>query len=180
MNIGIILSAIFIPACVMTIFSAIQKSNIKTSKTMTDKQFVVMIPKIVLVIGITCDVMSVMVLLGFTLFSQELPHAIFYIVFGLFLWLGTYLVFKTLKFRVIVKGEEITVCSIFAKPYTFTFSEIISAVRQVKRNQVKSERIVIRTVFGKRLIVESTEISYKRFLQRIKSEVKSEYLFGFE
>lgn len=180
MNIGIILSAIFIPASVMTLFSVLQKSNVKTSKTMTDKQFVVMIPIFVLIIGITCDLMSVMILLGFTLFSQKFPHIIFYIVFGLFLWLGTYLVLKTLKFRVIVKDKEITVCSIFAKPYTFTFNEIISVQLQVKKNQVKSERIVIKTVFGKRLIVESTEISYKRFLQRIKSEVKSEYLVGFE
>lgn len=180
MNIGIILSAIFIPACVMATFAMIQKSNVKTNKTMTDKQFVVMIPKIVLVIGVICDLMSVVVLLVFTLFSQKLPHVIFYIVFGSFLWLGTYLILKTLKFKVIVKGEEITVYSIFAKPYTFTFDEIIFAMRQVKRNQVKSERIVIKTIFGKRFIVESQEISYKRFSQRIKSEVKSEYLVGFE
>ncbi len=180
MDIGIILSAIFIPVCVMGAFSTMQKSNLKISKTMSDKYFIVMIPKIVLIIGAVCDLMSAMVLFGFTFFSKELPHIIFYIVFGFFLWLGTYLILKTLKFKVIVKGEEITVCSIFIKPYTFTFSDIISVVRQIKRNQVKSERIVIKTASGKTLIVESTEISYKRFLQRIKSEVKSEFLFGFE
>lgn len=180
MDIGIILSAFFVPACVMSVFSAIQTSHRKTSKTMSDKHFVIMLPKTVLVIGIVGDLMFAGIVLGFTLFSGELPHIVFYIVFGLFFWFGTYLVLKTLKFRVIVKGEKITVCSVFIKPYTFTFSEIVSAVRQVKRNQVKSERIVVKTVSGRRLVVESTEISYKRFLQRVKSEVKSEHLFGFE
>lgn len=179
-DIRIILSAIFVPACAMAVLSALQKSSNKTSKSMTNEHFIVMVPKMVLMIGIACVLMSVIVLLGFTLFSNELPHMIFYLVFGLFLWLGTYLVLKTLKFKVIVKGKEIIVYSVFKKPYTFTFSEIISAVRQVKRNQMKSERIVVKTVSGKKLIVESTEISYKRVLQRIKSEVKSERLFGFE
>lgn len=180
MNIGIILSAIFIPACVMATFAMIQKSNVKTNKTMTDKQFVVMIPKIVISIGLVLDFLCVMIVIGFTLFSEKIPHIIFYIIFGLGIWLGTYLALKTLKFKVIVKGEEITVQNIFGKPFTFTFSEIVSAVRQVKKNQVKSERIVVKTTSGKKLIVESAEISYKRFLNRIKSEVKSEYLLGFE
>ena len=91
-----------------------------------------------------------------------------------------YLILKTLNFKVIVKGENITVFSTFRKPYSFTFNEIVSAVRQVKKNQVKSERIVIRTVDGRKLIVESVEISYERFAKRIQAEVRSEYLVGFE
>jgi len=180
MNIGIILTAIFAPACVMVILSVVQKSNTTISKTMSDEYFVVLLPKFVLVIGSTCAIMSALVLLGFTIFSEELPHVIFYITFGLGIWLGMYLILKALRFRVIVKREKITVYSICSRPYAFTFNEIISAVRQVKRNQVKSERVVLKTKSGKKLIVESSEISYKRFLKRIKSEVKSEFLFGFE
>lgn len=164
----------------MAVLSGIQKSNRQISRTMSDESFVVMVPKIVLIIGIIGDSMFSAIILGFTLFSKELPHIIFYIVFELFIWLGTYLILKALRFKVVVKGEKITICSIFKKPYTFTFSEIVSVVRQVKRNQVKSERIVIKTVSGKKLIVESAEISYKRFLQEIKAKVKSEYLVGFE
>lgn len=150
MNISIILSAIFVPACVMAIFSAINKSTITINKTVSDEQFVVMISKIVLVIGLVLDLLCVLIVTGFTLFSQTLPHIIFYIVFGLGIWLGTYLAVKTLKFKVIVKGEEITVQNIYGKPFTFTFSEIISVVRQVKNNQVKSERIVVKTASGKK------------------------------
>lgn len=179
MPIGIILSTIFVPACVMLIFSLIQKNGTKKSRTMSDENFTIMIPSIVLVIGAMCALMSTAVLLGFTFFSDEYPHFIFYVTIGLLFWLGMYLFLKTLTFKVIVKGETITVFSAFKKPYTFTFSEIISAVRQVKTNQTKSERIVIRTSDGKKLIVESAEISYKRFSKRIQSEVKSEYLTGF-
>ena len=39
---------------------------------------------------------------------------------------------------------------------------------------------MIRTVDGRKLIVESVEISYERFAKRIQAEVRSEYLVGFE
>lgn len=82
----------------MAIFSILQKSKSKTSKTMSDEHFVVSIPKIAMIIEIICDLMFVGIILGFTCFYKELPHIIFYIVFGLFLWFGTYLVLKTLKY----------------------------------------------------------------------------------
>lgn len=90
------------------------------------------------------------------------------------------MIVKTITFKVIVEGNKITVFSAFRKPYSFTFSEIALAVRQVKNNQKKSERIVITTSNGKRLIVENAEIGYKRFAKRIQSEVKKELLVGFE
>lgn len=49
-----------------------------------------------------------------------------------------------------------------------------------EKNKVNSERFVIRTINGKKLIVENTEIAYERFEKRIQSEVRSECLFGFK
>lgn len=118
--------------------------------------------------------------MGFTFLSDERPHLIFYVFFGLGIWLGTYLCVKTLTFKVVVKDEIITVFTAFKKPYSFTFDEIVSAVHQVKKNQMKSERIVIKTTNKKRLIVESGEVSYKRFAKKVQLEVKKEYLVGFE
>lgn len=164
----------------MLIFSVIQKAGVKESKTMSDENFTIMIPSIVLIIGAMCALMSTVVLLGFTFLSNERPHFIFYVTFGLFFWFGMYLILRTLTFKVMVKGEKITVFSVFKNPYTFTFSEIVSAVRQVKKSQTKSERLVIKTANGKKLIVESIEVSYKRFAKKIQLEVKSEYLVGFE
>jgi len=79
-----------------------------------------------------------------------------------------------------MSDDEITVHSFFSQSYTFTFGEIVSVLRQVKRNQLRSERMVIKTATAKKLIVESSEISYERFLQRIRAEVKRELLVGFE
>ncbi len=180
MIIKIILTVILIPACLSLVFALMQKKRIKISKTMSDKNFTVMIPNVVLIIGAMCALMSLTVLLCFTFFSDEIPHYIFYVTFGFFIWGGMYLIIKTLTFKVNVKGELITVYSFLRKPYSFTFSDIVSAVRQVKNNQVKSEIIVIKTCTRKRLVVESAEIAYVRFRKKIQSEVKSEYLIGFE
>lgn len=180
MNIRMILLIIFLPAVVMLAFSLIKKSGDKVSNKMSDKNFTVMLSDMVLWVGVFACLTASVVLLVFSFFSEELPHWIFYVTFGGFFWSGMYLILKTLNFKVIVKGENITVFSTFRKPYSFTFNEIVSAVRQVKKNQVKSERIVIRTVDGRKLIVESVEISYERFAKRIQAEVRSEYLVGFE
>lgn len=171
---------IFIPAFILLIFSIIKKTKIISNKRMTDKNFTIFIPNIVAIIGAILSIISAIILLSFTLFSDTIPHIIFYIVFGLFLWLGMYLVLKTLCFRLIIKDKVITSYSIFGKSYTFTFCDIISVVRQIKQNRVKSERMIIKTKHNKKIIVESTEISYFKFLNRIKSEVNTDFLHGFE
>ena len=181
-NIGPILTAIFVPIFVSLVFTLIQISNAKMNNNlkMSDKHFIIRVSPTVSIIGIILDSMCVIIILGFTFFSREPPNIIFYVVFGLFLWLGTYLILKTLRFKVIVKDYEITAHNIFRKSYTFTFDEIVSIVRQIKKNNVKSERIVLKTSTGKKLIVESSEIGYKKFIKAIQSEVKSEKLFGFK
>ena len=180
MNIGVILSAILVPLGLILFFSALRKSSSKASEKASDENFVVMLPHAVLMLGIFFDLILAVPIIGVTFFSEELPHIIFFIVFGSGIFLGTYLALKALRFKVIVKGKEITVHNIFGEHYTFMFSEIILVVRRVKKNRVKSERMVIKTKSGKKLIVESAEIAYDRFLKRIKSEVKGEYLFGFD
>lgn len=180
MYIGIILLASLLPASISLVFSVMVNQKNKVSKTMSDKNFAVIVPNIVMVIGAMCALMALIVMLCFTVLSEETPHFIFYVSFGVFLWLGTYLIVKTLTFKVIVKGEILTVHSAYRKPYSFAFSEITSAVRQVKDNNVKSERIVIKTTAGRKLIVERAEISYERFAKRIMTEVPHERLVGFE
>lgn len=175
-----IFSAILIPPCVMAVLSIVQKANSRTSKTMSDRQFVVTVPNAVLSIGILCAFMSLMVMLGFTVFSSELPPLPFYIVFGLFFWLGMYLVVKTIRFRVIVIEERINVFPAFGRAYSFSFGDIVSVIRQTKGNRMHSERIVVKTSTGKKLIVESSEVSYKRFLNRIMSETGNGYSIRFE
>ena len=135
--IGVVLSAIFVPACVILVFSIMQKNSIKRSKEMTDSAFTVRIPDMVIIIGAMGALMGTFIMLLFTFVSDEYPDLIFYVFFGLYVWVGIYLIVKTITFKVIVKGEKITVFSIFKKPYTFTFDEIVSVVRQVKKTKKK-------------------------------------------
>lgn len=179
MNAGIAFWAILLLPSITLVFSVMENQKKKVSQKMSDKSFTVMLPNMVLIIGAMAVFTALAVMLGFTFLSAEKPFLFFYVVFGALLWLGTYLIVKTLTFKVVVKDDLITVHTAFRKPYSFTFSEIASAVRQVKDNQVKSERIVIKTTTGRKLIVERAEISYKRFATKISTEVSRERLVGF-
>ena len=76
------------------------------------------------------------------------------------IWLGTFLILKTTMFKVVVNNEDITVYSIFKKPYSFTFSDIIAVQRQVKERYTPAERIVVKTKSGRKVIVEHSEAGY--------------------
>ena len=86
---------------------------------------------------------------------------------------------KGCKFKVIVTGLQISVFPVFKKSYTFSFIDIVEVRRQVKKNQMKSERIVIKTKFGQKLVLESQAIAYNMFLVELKDKVNHKYLFGF-
>lgn len=144
-----------------------------------ENSFVVQYPKFIFYIGVLCNIVFIIVLLGFTLFSKQLPHLIFYIFCAMFLSWGTYLILKVCKFKVIVTGLQIAVFPVFKKSYTFSFTDIVEVRRQVKKNQMKSERIVIKTKFGQKLILESQAVAYNMFVVELKDKVKHKYFFGF-
>ena len=179
MNTKILLLVISLLSSISLVFALIGKRH-KPSKRMSDENFTVTLPEIIGFIGAIAVFTAIAVMLGFTFLSAEKPHLFFYITFGTLLWLGLYLMIKTFTFKVVVMGNLITVYSTFRKPYSFTFADILSVLRQVKNNQVKSERMMIRTICGKKLIVESAEISYNRLLNRIYIEVPQDRLVGFE
>lgn len=170
---------IFVPLSVLLFFAWLKVRRSETADNPGNEGFIVRLPSVIVGLGIAGNLGVTVIVVGFTLFSEKVPHAIFYVVFGLGAWLYWYLILKSLRFRVIVKGDDITVHSILARPHSFTFDEIVSAVRQVKKNRVKSERVVIKTRSGKKLIVETPEISYRRFVNQIITKVPGEYLHGF-
>ena len=162
------------------LFSLIQQAKTTTEHRSSDDNFTIKLSPVMFVVGVLGVITATAVMLGFTFLSNEKPHYIFYIVFGSFFLLSAYLAIKTLTFKVVVKGDQITVYSALKKPYTFTFSEIVSAVRHVKPNQIKTESIVIKTANGKKLTVGSVEEEYERFSKRIRAEVSKQYLVGFK
>ena len=180
MYIKIIVSAICLPICMSLVFSLIQQAKTTTEHRSSDDNFTIKLSPAIFVVAVMGVVMATAVMLGFTFLSNETPHHIFYIIFGSFFLLGVYLAIRTLTFKVVVKGDQITVYSALKKPYTFTFSEIVSAARHVKPNQIKTESIVIKTANGKELTVGSAEVEYERFSKRIRAEVSKQYLVGFK
>ena len=122
----------------------------------------------------------VIVVLCFTFFSKEPPHWILYLTFGTFIWVGTYLLVKSLNFKVVVQEDTVCVTTLFRRTYSFSLDEIQSVKRQTKNNLVGSERMVIKTTTGRKVIVESAEIGYVRFREYIQTHVANEKLTGFE
>ena len=111
--------------------------------------------------------------------NQQKIELFFYVIFGLAVVLSAYLIVKTLRFRVVVKNEKITVTPLLSKTYTFTFSDIETVQRQVKnRYKGKAERIIIRTKQGKRIVVDSSYVSYGKLVERVIDSVETSRLPG--
>ncbi len=69
--------------------------------------------------------------------------------------------------------------SAFRKPYQITYDNISSVKRQVKGNAAGSERMVIKTDTGKKVIAESSAVGYREFKREIKYNVDKAKLKGF-
>lgn len=175
-----LLAIIYTPVCVFLLFGLIMASKNKINKQSRKNSFTVYIPEFAAAIGVIGMVLSTIIVLIFSFSSRKIPHIIFYIVFGFFLYVCAYLIVRTFKWKVVVCNDIITVYPLLSKPYSFTVNNIVSAKRQVKNNKVKSERIVIRIDNGKKLIVENAEVSYMRFLKIIKLNANPEVLKGFD
>ena len=97
-----------------------------------------------------------------------------------FISVGVYMLVLTKKWKVIVKNDKIMVYPLIKGEYSFTCDEIVSMQRQVKKNRVKSERIVIKTNSKKKLIVESSHTSYFKFVSYLIDKTESNIRYGFE
>lgn len=188
MNIvAIIVYAVLMPLALRYFFKKARESRAEASQKMSDNQFIVKLPMNYFVVGLVVAVIFGTSLLVFSLSINKFPdgselavNIVFYSVLGGFTWLGIFLALKAIKHRVIVNGDRITVYSVLAKPYSFTFDEIISVFRELSYNRLKSERITIKIITGKVFAVENAEISYERLLQKIMLKVKGDYLEGFD
>ena len=154
----------------------------KTLKRATKNSFTVYIAEQYAVIG----ALDVLILGLFIVFSPILwPNeniksmAIFYIVFGVGVLLGVYIMIKSLRFRIVVKNENLTVYPLLSKSYTFTFDDIETVKRQVKkRYEGQAERIVIRTNQGRKVIAESLFVAYRKLIEKIHENVDESKLIG--
>lgn len=185
MNFTVILLCIFVPACVALLFHTvlyISEQKASSQKATKDK-FTVSIPNICATIGtITAIVSGSFILLSPWIWPNESDSMIiFYVIFGALFWLGIYLIMKTIRFRIVVEKNQITVYPLFARAYTFTFEDINSVERQTKNmNRRQAERIVIRTKQGRKVIAEDAFIAYFKLVDKIQACVDVSKLKGFE
>lgn len=165
----ICLAMLYVPPLIVVFVAILQNRKIPKIARQNDDVFNVFIPEAVMYLGVLLTVMCSALILIPTFFGN--PHRMMYLFTGIMLWFGIYMIVRPLTFRIVVKGKEITVYSALQKPYTFTFDDIVFVKRQVKKNMTRSERIVIKTKFGKKLIAENAEVSYRRFVKKIKQEI---------
>lgn len=146
------------------------------------KNFTVRAPQVAMMVGILgVMVFGFLIVLSPFMWPNEPAknRIVFYVIFGLAVVLSAYLIVKTLRFRVVVKNEKITVTPLLSKTYTFTFSDIETVQRQVKnRYKGKAERIIIRTKQGKRIVVDSSYVSYGKLVERVIDSVETSRLPG--
>ena len=175
MYLWVVTAAVLLPPLIMGIFAVLQKIKRNKDIDMKDEDFIVEISDSVISIGVMMDLASAGIMVGFTIFTENLPPLIFYAVFGLLFWIGSFLIYRTLTFKVIVKDKKIAVYSSFY----LSFSDLDSAARQYKPGKPGCEKIRVKTASGKSFTVKSREICYKYFKERIKSEIPTEKLVGF-
>ena len=146
------------------------------------KSFTVCAPKEAGVVGVVgVLVFGLFIVLSPFMWPNESAknRIIFYVSFGAAVVLCAYLVVKFLRFRVVVKSERITVTPLLSKNFSFTFDDIETVKRQVKnRYKGKAERVIIYTKYDKKVIVDSSYVSYEKLVERIIESVEKAKLTG--
>lgn len=173
----------FLSIALSLVFTSLRNAKSDPRGGMTDQEFVVKYPRIIAWIGFVGNAILVAVGIILTLYwsgkANTTSFVLFYVVFGLFILLGTYLVIKCLIFRIDVSGEQIKAHNLFRKPHIFSFNDIDSAEVQIKASNINPERIIIITTSGKKIIAESMAKAYDRLVKRVKEEVPPERLKGY-
>ena len=171
MEYGEIVYALLIVIIAVLSFVIIKCLSNKANKKMTDGSFVMSLPKGILVLGVANILITLMILLGVIFFDEDnsLGDILFVFCFsGTMLCVSIYLIAKTLLYKIVIEGNEITVYSIIRRTYSINFEEITCAkIRQFGRG---GEGITIATA-SKKFSVDNTFIEYERFVKLIHRKV---------
>lgn len=151
-------------------------------KKQQSKGFTVCVPQTFVVVGaLDVIVFGLFIVLSSLIWPDESAknRIAFYVVFGLFVLLGIYIIVKALRSRIVVENEQIKVTPVASKSFVFTFDDIETVKRQVKkRYKGQAERIIIHTKQGKKITVDSSYVSYKKLVERIIEVVEKSKLLG--
>ena len=153
---------------------------IKTNNIDSNDNFIITLPRILITLNIIINLIVTIVMILHTFFAKEIPHIIFYILFGTIFLIGLYIIIKVSTYKIIINEKNITIHSIFKKPYTFTFDDIVFVKREIKNTYYHlAEKIIIKNTVGKKIIVESLCQNYEKFIVKVKENVDDSKLYGF-
>ena len=142
--------------------------------------YVVCIPDFVAVLGTVfaaaASLLGVYAVL--TASGQLSEMLVIYLICGGGQWLGIYAAALTIRWRIVVKGSELTVYPLFSKIYQINLYDVLSAKCQVKDNQTRSERIVLRTS-EHRIVIDKSMIAYNLFKAHLEREMPKDIREGF-
>lgn len=117
---------------------------------------------------------------------ENKSDVIFYLVFGGFVLIGLIASIKVLRFKLIFQTNKkiITVHPVILKQFSFNVDDICCIKKQTKhRYQMPdAERIVIKikTKPSKRVIIDSSYVSYQKFVEKLVSVADESTLIGFK
>lgn len=146
----------------------------------SSSKIILTVPAIVGYLGCLNSIIFSFLAMFFIKTTKEQLHWSFYIIFSLLICAGLFMIILTKRWSVVVKNDFILVKPILGTKYAFTCNEIISIQRQVKKNRVKSERIVIKTKERKKLIVENSHTSYYKFVSYLIENTEENIRYGFK
>lgn len=162
---AVICISIYVPVVILCVITAFRRLKYPTILSVSEKRFSIYIAEFAAWIGAMLCITFTAMLIGFSIGVQEKPHLFFYVVCGVFVWVGTYITIKALCFRIDVKNEKIIVYSLLHEPRDLYPGDLISVKRQTKQARThQMERIVIESNHVGRIVVENSFINYDRFI----------------
>lgn len=174
-----ILMGVLVPLCISGVFVLMSVLNARGLKSHIKNQLVVQLPSFTGTIGLFGAFLMIGITILLSVVSSPTPHPVFYVLMSVLTYMSLFLFLKAKFWRITVEDNIINVHPIVKKPYSFHFQDIIFVKRQVKQNRVNSERVVIKTSTGKKVIAESAELGYEQLVKLIVERVDNQFLEGF-
>ena len=182
MRITIIIVTLMIPSIVSFFMALIRYFSDKSGRKMTYGSFEIRLHWSLSLLGVVgflvlggLFIVAIMQDNGYQGTFWTVRQVVAYVIVSILLCLCVILILGPLMRKIVVRGSEITIFYAFKRPCSFSFDDIVCAQKKVIG---QSEKIIVKTSFGKKFAVENMEISYDLFIKALKNKVNRQYLRG--
>lgn len=163
------LSYLIIPLVIAVVLVGINREGSKAEKGMDENNFVVRQSKIVMWIGIICALFFGVLIILMSAFPNDTAQWWVYLIFFLFVILGTVLAVHCMIWALKISGDEIRHTAIFKKEQSISFGDITKVkIKRLQNNQM--EEIKVYSHDKKVFSVESYCRGYHILIARLQKE----------